>query len=249
MDPDQQDVPDIGFDFDLSANQADLCPAFDGHDPFWQLDHPADEPWLSAANETNTLHRENAEFELSFGPPLTPSGAMDCTCGQIICCCGIPNLSMPAEDRLPGSANEMSIVAGSLDHHEATWANGPALAELPGDTIEIPQSPQEMQERSKSWRKAQRIARRTKISRDAKHILEQHFSSNPYPDNAELRSLHLATKLKPQTIRTWFSNSRSRKECRFFSLAQYVDIRTDYIQLRNPLRLQKVTDPACHQNA
>ena len=76
------------------------------------------------------------------------------------------------------------------------------------DTTQSPRIPERP---TNSVRVVKKRARRTKIPKAAKSILEQFFSSNPYPDKDELRTLRSSTKLTESAIRTWFSNSRSRK--------------------------------------
>jgi hypothetical protein len=55
-------------------------------------------------------------------------------------------------------------------------------------------------------------SRRTRISKAAKKVLEEHFGSNPYPNEHETSSLIRATQLTGRTIKDWFSNTRSRKK-------------------------------------
>lgn len=54
-------------------------------------------------------------------------------------------------------------------------------------------------------------SKRTRITKAAKKILNDHFLINPYPNDAETSSLSRTTQLTGRTIKTWFSNSRSRK--------------------------------------
>lgn len=55
-------------------------------------------------------------------------------------------------------------------------------------------------------------SKRTRISKAAKKVLEEHFGSNPYPDEHQTSSLVRATQLTGRTIRDWFSNTRFRKK-------------------------------------
>ncbi|KAH4217055.1 hypothetical protein HBI81_139760 [Parastagonospora nodorum] len=55
-------------------------------------------------------------------------------------------------------------------------------------------------------------SRRTRISKAAKKVLEEHFGANPYPNEFETSSLVRATHLTGRTIKDWFSNTRSRKK-------------------------------------
>ncbi|KAF1832990.1 hypothetical protein BDW02DRAFT_580778 [Decorospora gaudefroyi] len=52
--------------------------------------------------------------------------------------------------------------------------------------------------------------KRTRISAAVKSVLNDHFRKNPYPDDREIASLLEATKLTGRTIKTWFTNTRSR---------------------------------------
>jgi hypothetical protein len=52
---------------------------------------------------------------------------------------------------------------------------------------------------------------RTRISKAAKKILDEHFRSNPYPGEPETSTLMRATQLTSRTIRDWFTNTRSRR--------------------------------------
>lgn len=54
------------------------------------------------------------------------------------------------------------------------------------------------------------LSKRTRISKQAKNVLQTHFRTNPYPNKEETLSLSKATKLTGRTIKTWFTNSRSR---------------------------------------
>ncbi|KAH7069147.1 hypothetical protein BKA63DRAFT_102062 [Paraphoma chrysanthemicola] len=53
-------------------------------------------------------------------------------------------------------------------------------------------------------------SKRTRISKQAKDVLQTHFRTNPYPNKEETLSLSKATKLTLRTIKTWFTNTRSR---------------------------------------
>jgi hypothetical protein len=55
-------------------------------------------------------------------------------------------------------------------------------------------------------------SKRTRISKAAKKVLDEHFSSNPYPDEKETTYLEKATELSSRIIKTWFSNTRSRRK-------------------------------------
>jgi hypothetical protein len=55
-------------------------------------------------------------------------------------------------------------------------------------------------------------SKRTRITKAAKKILNDHFLINPYPNDAETSTLSRTTQLTGRTIKTWFSNSRSRKK-------------------------------------
>jgi hypothetical protein len=54
-------------------------------------------------------------------------------------------------------------------------------------------------------------SKRTRISDAATRLLQRQFHKNPYPDDREVSSLGLATKLKARVIKTWFSNTRTRQ--------------------------------------
>jgi hypothetical protein len=54
--------------------------------------------------------------------------------------------------------------------------------------------------------------KRTRISKAAKKILDEHFRSNPYPREAETSTLMRATQLTSRTIKDWFTNTRSRMD-------------------------------------
>ncbi|KAJ4368466.1 homeodomain mating type protein alpha2 [Neocucurbitaria cava] len=53
--------------------------------------------------------------------------------------------------------------------------------------------------------------RRTTIPAAAKAMLEHHFLSEPYPDDASVENLSVLTRLDTRIIKNWFSNTRSRK--------------------------------------
>lgn len=55
-------------------------------------------------------------------------------------------------------------------------------------------------------------SKRTRISKAAKKVLDEHFKSNPYPDEKETSYLEKATELSGRIIKTWFSNTRSRRK-------------------------------------
>lgn len=54
--------------------------------------------------------------------------------------------------------------------------------------------------------------KRARISDAAKKILNEHFGINPYPSEMETSALETTTQLTGRTIKTWFSNNRSRKK-------------------------------------
>ncbi|KAH7088758.1 hypothetical protein FB567DRAFT_590881 [Paraphoma chrysanthemicola] len=88
------------------------------------------------------------------------------------------------------SANgiEMETVTPAEVHGSA--ANG-----ISADLLETPTLP---------------LSKRTRISKHAKDVLQTHFRANPYPNKEETLSLSKATKLTGRTIKTWFTNTRSR---------------------------------------
>lgn len=53
--------------------------------------------------------------------------------------------------------------------------------------------------------------RRVTIPAAAKAVLEHHFLSDPYPDDASVVRLSNSTELDTRNIKNWFSNARSRK--------------------------------------
>lgn len=53
---------------------------------------------------------------------------------------------------------------------------------------------------------------RSRISQEAKVILEHHFDSNPYPSSREVTIIAQLAELEPKTVKNWFNNSRSRKQ-------------------------------------
>lgn len=55
-------------------------------------------------------------------------------------------------------------------------------------------------------------AKRTHISTEAKDVLETSFSLNPYPSDGVVSMLATRTGLPENTVKTWFANSRARKE-------------------------------------
>jgi hypothetical protein len=61
-------------------------------------------------------------------------------------------------------------------------------------------------------RKAKRYPRRTRIDPFMKEILNDHFAKDTYPDEKTVYELHQKTGLPTRTVKTWFANSRSRKQ-------------------------------------
>lgn len=55
-------------------------------------------------------------------------------------------------------------------------------------------------------------AARSKISDGAKARFELQFQIDPYPSTAEIEQLAQDEGLKPQTVRNWFNNARSRSK-------------------------------------
>ena len=52
----------------------------------------------------------------------------------------------------------------------------------------------------------------TRLPPEARQILEQEFSSNPYPCSWEIDIIAHRTKLDVKRVRTWFNNTRSRRQ-------------------------------------
>lgn len=70
--------------------------------------------------------------------------------------------------------------------------------------------------------------KRARIGKAARKILNDHFRINPYPSEIETSALATTTQLQGRTIKTWFSNTRSR--------VKFVDgtsCHIDYVQCTN----------------
>lgn len=245
MNPTQLGVMDFGPDVESPADRTDPWSTFDVDDPYWNV---TSDEWLSAAIEAEHTLPGITESSLCMEELLVYGHCM--TCQQVSCCCA----SFDTFSALTG-IGETDITAGILAaactpcHDERPIASaGDSTAHL-RHTPESTQSLRRTDGPANSVRVIKKGSRRTRISNVAKSILEQFFSSNPYPDKADLRTLRTATKLKENAIRTWFSNSRSRKECGFSSCHVLSNVRTDHVQQRNPLWLPADIQAVCLQRA
>jgi hypothetical protein len=94
------------------------------------------------------------------------------------------------------------------ENSDVMTSNQPAL--IPLQLLEGPRS------REKTFQQPMTTlapkSKRTRISKAAKKILDEYFSSNPYPDEKETFHLAKATDLGSRIIKTWFSNTRSRRK-------------------------------------
>jgi hypothetical protein len=245
MNPTHLGIQDMGPDVELHADCTDPWSTFDVHHPFWNS--TSDESWLSAAIQSEhaisgiTESFLNVEEFLHMEEFLTYSY---CTlCQQVNCCCTTFDTFAPAPTDLRGDITAEYLTEPSTPDPCTPFHDEPPMGSAQDSSIfllhtpEFTQSPRNTNGPTSSVSSVKKVSRRTKISKAAKNTLEQFFSSNPYPDKAELRTLRLATKLKENAIRTWFSNSRSRESCRSSSRHGIFHVRADHIQQRNSLWL------------
>lgn len=196
-----------GPDLDSSADCTDPWSVYD---PFWNS--TSDESWLSAAIHTENTISGNTGSSLHMEELPTYGQCMFCQQGTCVCA-GFDTFSALTEFGGTDIAAELPTAACTPCHDE------PPMASAQGSSVFLQHTPEYTQSLRDTDRPTNSVSvikirpRRTKISKFAKTILEQFFSSNPYPDKDELRTLRSATKLKEKAIQTWFSNSRSRKAC------------------------------------
>ncbi|KAF2804026.1 uncharacterized protein BDZ99DRAFT_481597 [Mytilinidion resinicola] len=83
------------------------------------------------------------------------------------------------------------------------------ISELLYDNLhEIPAPPVTRDVNERLSRRKHRRA--TKISHDARRVLEAHFARNQYPSNEDVSRLMRFTSLAPKTVKNWFNNTRAR---------------------------------------
>jgi hypothetical protein len=198
----------------------------DVHDPYWNS--TSDESWLLDAIQAEHAISGIAESSLHMEESPTYSHCMFCQ--QVSCCCASFDTFFAVTDiGKTDITAELPTAACTPCHDERLMGSAQGSSVVLQHTPDYTQSLQRTDGPANSVRVARKKTGRTKISVAAKSILEQSFSSNPYPDRDELRTLRLTTQLKENTIRTWFSNSRSRKSGRYFSCHGFSDVGTDYI--------------------
>jgi hypothetical protein len=246
MNSTQFDIQDIGPEVDLPADRTDPWSTLDVHNPYWNS--TSDESWLSAA-----IQAENAISgitESSLHTEEFPTYGHCMFCQQVSCCCAsFDTFSALREIGGTDITAELPTAACTPCHDERPMGSAQGSSVFLRHMPEYTQSPWKTDGPTNSISPVKTESRRTKISKAAKSILEQFFSSNPYPDKYELRTLRSATKLKENAIRTWFSNSRSRKACGCLSCHTLSDVWTDEIQQRNPLWLPADLQAGCLQRA
>jgi hypothetical protein len=220
----------MGPDVELPADCTDPWSTFDVHHPF--RNSTSDESWLSAA-----IQAENATESSLYVEELLTLHGHCMFCQQVSCCCAsFDTFSALTEIGETDITAELPIATCTPCHDECPMGCAQCSSVFQ-HTPEYTQSTRKTDGPKRSVKAVKKGSRRTKIPSAAKSILEQFFSSNPYPDKADLRTLRSATKLKENAIRTWFSNSRSRKSCGSSSCHRLFHVRADHIQQRNPLWL------------
>ena len=194
----------FGPEVDLSADSTDPWSTLDVHDPYWNS--TSDESWLSAAIQAENTIPGNTGSSLHMEELPIYS---HCTfCQQVDCCCAtFDQLFAPTQFGGTGSTTGIPTAACTPRHDERPLGS-PRDTDKPTNSVSV----------------VKMGPRRTKISSLAKTILEQFFSFNPYPDRSDLHTLRSATKVKESAIRTWFSNSRSRKSGRCSSCHRLLDV-------------------------
>ncbi|KAH7395331.1 hypothetical protein DE146DRAFT_595694, partial [Phaeosphaeria sp. MPI-PUGE-AT-0046c] len=75
--------------------------------------------------------------------------------------------------------------------------------------------------------------KRARISKAAKKILKEHFRINPYPTDAETSALASNTQLQGRTIKTWFSNTRSRTKPATIVPTENSSLTNDHLKYHN----------------
>ena len=199
---------DFGPDVDLPTDCTGPWSTLDVFDPCWNS--TADESWLSVAIQEEHAIPGLAESSLREEEFPTYSHCMFCQ--RVYCCCASFD-TFPDLTEIGGTdiIAELPAAACTPCHDEPPMACAQGswvpLQHAPDST----QNPRKSERPTNSVRAVKKRLRRTKIPMAAKSILEQFFSSNPYPDKDELRTLCSSTNLKESAIWTWFSNSRSRK--------------------------------------
>lgn len=211
---------DFEPDLDLSADSTDPWSTLDVHDPYWNS--TSDESWLSAAFQAENAIPGNTGSSLHMEELPTYGHCMFCQQGTCVCA-GFDTFSALTEFGETDIAAELPTAAYTPCHDEPPMASGQGSSVFL-HTPEYTQSLRDTDRPTNSVSVVKRGLRRTKISTPAKTILEQFFSSNPYPDRSDLRTLRSATNVKESAIRTWFSNSRSRKSGRCSSCHGLLDV-------------------------
>jgi uncharacterized CHY-type Zn-finger protein len=239
-------IRDFGPDVELLADCTAPWSTLDVHDPYWNS--ISDESWLSAAIQAE--HAISGTTESSLHMEEFPTYSHCIFCQQVNCCCAsFDTFSAPTEFGRTKITAELPTAACTPCHDERPMGSAQGSSVFLQHTPGYTQSRRRTDGPTDSVSIVKKGSRRTKISKAAKSILEQFFSSNPYPDKSELGTLRSATKLKESAIRTWFSNSRSRKACVCSSCHGLLHVRADHIQQRNLLWLLTDIQAACLQRA
>ena len=241
----QFSIQNIGPEVDLPADRTDPWSTLDVHDPYWNS--TSDESWLSAAIQAENAISGNTGSSLHMEE--LPAFGHCMFCQQVCCCCPSFNTFLdPTPTEFSGDITAESLTGSCKPFHDEPPMASAQDSLVPlQHTPEYTQSPRKRDGPTNSVTFIKKGSRRTKISKAAKSILEQFFLSNPYPNKSELGTLRSATKLKESAIRTWFSNSRSRKACRCSSCCGLLHVRADRNQQHNPLWAPADIQAACLQ--
>ncbi|KAF2729850.1 hypothetical protein EJ04DRAFT_527467 [Polyplosphaeria fusca] len=110
----------------------------------------------------------------------------------------------------------------------------PSINDAPSSPPQSLRKPQEAKgARSRKQRQipAKRRNQQSRLPPEARQILEEKFSLNPYPCSWELDIIAHQTKLDIKRVRTWFNNTRARKEVPRRSEQEIECDETEYHQL------------------
>ncbi|KAF7680798.1 hypothetical protein GT037_002449, partial [Alternaria burnsii] len=185
-----------------------------------------DESWLSAfmVDEVllgpNSSHRQFNEGVTSF------DDSADCNADvnlDTLALDGLPTPRMPSINRLDcpsdllkdGASERVNTVATDEQETRIESANGSYMSSI--DKTKPDLSEESLPTRAYHQRPAKRStsdkpkSKRTKISNEARVVLDAHFDNSAYPTDGELVLLSGKTGLPVSVIKTWFVNARARK--------------------------------------
>jgi hypothetical protein len=203
-----------------------------GYGQFLQEHDALDATWEDLSVPSDDLY-PISENTIGFG--ADPDMVLGCVCDfpALDCAQHGAHGGMPTSSEPSPSPFVTEQTTASFNDDNEPLAHGPGLSQLTEgnlmdqplclDSIEIGQVDPNMSTNDQSsfnhgyqgHRRSSTVpekqqSQRSKITTKERRRLKAYFSTNPYPDDRELRMLRKRTGLSEKCIKTWFGNTRHR---------------------------------------